>query len=266
MHPLLNIAVRAAHRAGDLLLRYVDRADELDVTVKGHNDFVSEVDRAAENIIVEVLRKAYPDHAILAEEGGAQGGNEYEWLIDPLDGTTNFLHGHPQFCVSIGLRHKGRIEQGVVYDPMRQETFTATRGAGAYLNDRRMRVSRRKGLKGALLGTGFPVRTVAHLDLYLESFRALFADTAGIRRAGAAALDLAYVACGRLDGFWEFTLQPWDIAAGSLLIEEAGGVVTDLDGGLEFMERGHVVAGSPKVIREMLRELQGYAQRMRAGS
>jgi myo-inositol-1(or 4)-monophosphatase len=266
MHPMLNMAVRAAHRAGDLILRYLDRVGDLDVQTKGHNDFVSEVDRAAEATVIEVLRRAYPDHAFLGEEGGElSGGNDdYQWLIDPLDGTTNFLHGHPQFAVSIALRVKGRIEQGVIYDPTRQETFTASRGSGAFLNDRRLRVGRRTSLKGALVGTGFPVRQPAHLDLYLETFRAMSLETAGVRRAGAAALDLAYMAAGRLDGFWEFVLQPWDIAAGALLIEEAGGIVTDMDGGTAHMEKGHVVAGNPKVIREMLKQLRGYAQRLEA--
>ncbi|HAZ60301.1 MAG TPA: inositol monophosphatase [Gammaproteobacteria bacterium] len=266
MHPMLNMAVRAAHRAGDLILRYLDRVGDLDVQSKGHNDFVSEVDRAAEATIIEVLRRAYPDHVFIGEEGGEQAGEneDYQWLIDPLDGTTNFLHGHPQFAVSIALRVKGRLEQGVVYDPARQETFTASRGAGAYLNDRRLRVSRRTGLKGALIGTGFPVRQPAHLDLYLETFRAIMLETAGVRRAGAAALDLAWVAAGRMDGFWEFVLQPWDIAAGALLIEEAGGIVTDLDGGTAHMERGHVVAGNPKVIRELLKLLRGTATRLDA--
>ncbi len=198
MHPMLNIAVRAARSAGNVISRSMVRLDSISVQVKERNDFVTEVDRDAENVIIGILRKAYPDHAILAEESGQTSGDDFQWIIDPLDGTTNFLHGFPQFAVSIALRHKGRLEQAVVYDPLSQELFTATRGDGAMLNDRRIRVSNRTGLEGALLGTGFPFKAQHHLDTYLDMFRALFPQSAGIRRAGAAALDLAYVAAGRL--------------------------------------------------------------------
>jgi len=224
MHPMLNIAVRAARSAGNVIIRNIDRLDSIAVQTKDRNDFVSEVDRQAEQEIIGVLRKAYPDHAILAEESGEQAGNDYQWIIDPLDGTTNFLHGFPQYAVSIALRHKGRLEQGVVYDPVRQELFTATRGGGAMLNERRIRVSSRRTLEGALLGTGFPFKSQQHLESYLQMFRVLFPQTAGIRRAGSAALDLAYVAAGRFDGFWEIGLSVWDMAAGVLLIQEAGGL------------------------------------------
>jgi myo-inositol-1(or 4)-monophosphatase len=220
---MLNIAIGAARSAGNVIVRNLERVDRLTIGTKQRNDFVTEVDRLAEHEIIRVIHRAYPDHAILAEESGAQGDNEYEWVIDPLDGTTNFLHGFPQFAVSIALRHRGRLDQAVVYDPLRQELFTASRGSGATLNDRRIRVSRANGLTGSLLGTGFPFRQQQHLDAYLEMFRVLFPDAAGIRRAGAAALDLAYVAAGRLDGFWEIGLSPWDIAAGALLVLEAGG-------------------------------------------
>ncbi len=256
MHPLLNIAVRAARNAGTIISRSVERIDSLTIDTKAQNDFVTEVDRLAEQEIIQTIRKSYPDHAILAEESGQQPGDEYEWIIDPLDGTTNFLHGFPQFAVSIAVRHRGRLEHAVVYDPMRQELFTASRGAGAQLDDRRIRVSRRKGLEGALIGTGFPFKQQQHLDVYMETFKALFPMTAGIRRPGAAALDLAYVAAGRLDGFWEIGLQPWDMAAGTLLIQEAGGLVGDFSGNNRFLETGNLVAGNVKVFRTILQTIQ----------
>jgi len=222
MNPTLNIAVRAARSAGNVIIRNLGKLDTLAIHTKDRNDFVTEVDRQAEQQIIYTLRKAFPDHGILAEESGTQGNDEYQWIIDPLDGTTNFLHGFPQFAVSIAMRHKGRMEHGVIYDPLRQELFTASRGAGAMLNDQRIRVTKRKSLEGSLLGTGFPFKSQQHLDAYLDMFRALFPQTAGIRRAGSAALDLAYVASGRLDGFWEIGLSIWDMAAGVLLIQEAG--------------------------------------------
>jgi len=256
MHPMLNIAVRAARSAGDIIARSVERLDTLTVEVKAQNDFVSEVDRRAEQEIIYVIKKAYPDHSFLAEESGENGDSEYQWVIDPLDGTTNFLHGFPQFAVSIALRHKGRLEHAVVYDPMRQELFTASRGGGAQLDGRRIRVSQRRGLEGALLGTGFPFKQQQHLDAYLNTFKALFPMTAGIRRPGSAALDLAYVAAGRLDGFWEIGLSPWDMAAGILLVREAGGLVSDFGGGEQYMETGNVVAAGPKVFKAMLQGIQ----------
>ncbi len=255
MHPMVNIAIRAARRAGDIMMRYVDRAPHLDVDSKGLNDFVSEVDRKCEAAIIETLHKAYPGHGFLAEESGLHGGGDYQWVIDPLDGTTNFLHGFPQFAVSIALRHKGELEQGVIYDPMRQELFTASRGNGAVLNDRRIRVSRQRTLKGALLGTGFPFRESANLDRYLATLRAMMQDTAGVRRAGAASLDLAYVACGRLDGFWEFGLKEWDMAAGALLIIEAGGMVGSIADDGSYLDSGNIVAGNPRVFEEMTKVL-----------
>jgi len=256
MHPLLNIAIGAARAAGSLIVRYLDRVDTLDVATKHKNEFVSQVDREAEAIIIADIRKAYPHHAILAEESGATGDSEYRWIIDPLDGTTNFLHAFPQFCVSIAVEHRGRLEQGVVFDPLRQELFTASRGAGARLNDRRIRVSRQNALEGSLLGTGFPFRGAYDLDTYLQTMRALVPKCAGIRRPGAAALDLAYVAAGRLDGFWEFGLEPWDMAAGVLLIREAGGLVTDTDGDEHYMDSGNIITGTPKVLRELVRVIK----------
>lgn len=254
MHPMLNMGIRAVRSAGDFIVQCMDRMQSYTITEKSRNDFVSGVDRHAEQIIIDVLSKAYPDHAILAEESGAQGDSEYRWIIDPLDGTTNYLHGFPQFAISVALEHKGVLDQGIVYDPLRQELFTASRGEGAYLDDRRIRVSRRNTLDGALIGTGFPFRSLNRLDTYLEIFRRLTAVTAGIRRPGAASLDLAYVAAGRLDGFWEYGLEQWDIAAGALLIREAGGYISDMDSGTPKLESGSVVAGNP-AIHDLLVEI-----------
>ena len=256
MQPMLNIAVRAARAAGTVIVRHADRLDSLTVNVKQRNDFVSEVDQMAEDEIIKIIRKAFPSHGILAEESGAHDGDDYQWVIDPLDGTTNFLHGFPQFGVSIAVKHKGRLEHGVVYDPLRQELFTASRGDGAHLNDRRMRVSKQKSLEGALLGTGFPFKILEHIDPYLGMLKDLFSGTAGIRRAGAACLDLAYVASGRIDGFWEIGLQEWDMAAGVLLIQEAGGLVGDFNGGHNHLKNGNLVAGNPKVFKAILKAIQ----------
>ncbi len=253
MHPMLNIAVRAARAAGNVILRHSTRVDSLTIASKARNDFVSEVDRLAEQEILRVLRKAYPDHGVLAEESGAHGAQEeFLWIIDPLDGTTNFLHGFPQFAVSIALRRKDRLEQAVVFDPLRNELYTASRGSGALLNDRRLRIKRKAGLEGALLGTGFPFKDRTHLERYLRMFRELLPASAGVRRAGSAALDLAFVAAGRLDGFWEIGLKPWDMAAGVLLVEEAGGMVSDFRGGREHLDTGNLVAGSARVHAEIL--------------
>jgi myo-inositol-1(or 4)-monophosphatase len=247
MQPMLNIAVRAARSAGDLILRSADNVGRLHIDQKGKNDYASEVDRMAEREIINIIKAAYPEHAILAEESGEHKGNDFVWVIDPLDGTTNFLHGFPQYAVSIALKHKGKLEVGVVYDPLRDELFTAKRGGGAMLNNRRLRVTNQTSLKGALIGTGFPFKTDKHLDAYLGMFRALTTDCAGIRRAGAAALDLAYVAAGRLDGFWEIGVMEWDVAAGILLITEAGGVITDFSFNDNYLVSGNVIAGSPKM-------------------
>ncbi len=252
---MLNIAVKAARRAGSIINRASLNLDILTVRHKTFNDLVSEVDRAAEQAIIEVLKDAYPEHAILAEESGSQGDSEYLWIIDPLDGTTNFLHGFPQYAVSIALMHKRVLTQAVVYDPGRNELFTATRGHGAYLNDRRLRVSKRIRLTGALIGTGFPFRELKHLDAYMDMFRDIVKNTAGVRRAGAASLDLAYVAAGRLDGFWEIGLSPWDIAAGNLLIQEAGGLIGDFEGNDGYLESGNVVGGNPKIFVQLIKIL-----------
>ena len=247
MQPLLTIAVRAARRAGDLIVKSLPRLASIQVASKGRNDFVTDIDRLAEQEIVTTIRRAYPDHGFLAEESGRSGQGEFVWIIDPLDGTTNFVHGFPTFAVSIALEHRGRLEQAVVYDPMRQELFTASRGTGALLDGRRIRVSNLRGLEGALIGTGFPYRENARwLDSYLEMLRVVMSAAAGIRRPGSAALDLSYVAAGRLDGFWEIGLNPWDTAAGSLLIIEAGGLIGTLTGA-EYKQGGNIIAGSPKV-------------------
>lgn len=256
MHPMLNIAVRAARNAGNIIVRAMEHVDRLNITEKSENDFVTEVDKAAEQEIIRTLKNAYPGHAIMAEESGTQGDSEFQWIIDPLDGTTNYLHGFPQFAVSIALKNKQVLDQAVVYDPLRQELFTASRGRGAHLNNRRIRVTSRRSLEGALLGTGFPFKQQEDLDTYLATFKALFPMTSGIRRAGSAALDLAYVAAGRLDGFWELGLNPWDMAAGALLIEEAGGFISDFAGGKNFMQSGNVIAANPKVHKAMLEKIQ----------
>ena len=256
MHPMLNIAVKAARAAGNIIARHVGRIDTLSVRTKDRNDFVSEVDQMAEQEIIRVIRRAYPQHAVLAEESGAHGDDDYVWVIDPLDGTTNFLYGFPQFAVSIALKYRDRLEQAVIFDPVKNELFTASRGSGAMLNNRRIRVTQRPGLEGALLGTGIPFRSHQDLDYYLNTMRALLPGTAGVRRAGSAALDLAYVAAGRLDGFWELDLHEWDMAAGVLLIQEAGGMVTEPDGGAGYLRSGNVVAGAPKVHKAMLDALR----------
>jgi len=258
MHPMVNIAVRAARSAGNLIVRQLERVDPQSISKKSHNDFVSEVDHMAEQEIISILRKAYPGHAILGEESGRHKGNEFEWVIDPLDGTTNYLRGLPHFAVSIALRKQGVIEHGVIYDPLRQELFTASRGAGATLNDRRIRVTGLRTINGALLGTGFPFKQHHHLPAYMEMFQALFTEATDIRRAGSAALDLAYVAAGRLDGFWEIGLQPWDMAAGTLMILEAGGIVTDFSGGQDYLESGNVVCANPRLQAAILSTIKPF--------
>jgi myo-inositol-1(or 4)-monophosphatase len=255
---MINIAVRAARSAGRILMRYYEHTDSLQVDQKSRNDFVSEVDRQAEQVIIHELRSKYPSHAILGEETGSHRGDDFEWVIDPLDGTTNYLHGVPQFSVSIALKHKGQLEHGLVYDPLRDEMYTASRGGGTRLNDRRLRVTQRIGLEGALLGTGFPFRDQRFMPEYLRMLEALIKDTAGIRRPGSAALDFAYVAAGRNDGFWELGLSQWDFAAGALLVREAGGVVSDIAGGERFLETGNVIAGGFKVHGAMLKTIKPF--------
>jgi myo-inositol-1(or 4)-monophosphatase len=257
MHPILNIAVRAARRAGSIINRAALEGGELNVRSKQAHDFVTQIDQAAEQAIIETVRKAYPDHGFLAEESGATAAEaEVVWIIDPLDGTTNFIHGFPQYCVSIAVRSRGALAHAVVYDPIRNELFTASKGRGAYLNDRRIRVSKATRLNDALVGTGFPFKELTRLDLYTRQLQTLMKTCAGVRRAGAAALDLAYVACGRLDAFWELGLSPWDMAAGALLITEAGGLVGDLRGEQTYLESGDISAATPKVFPALLEALR----------
>lgn len=257
MHPLLNTAVTAARAAGDFIMRNYNRADQLTVTTKQASDFVSEVDRQAEAIILDRIHTAYPDHAILAEESGEFGSpGGMQWIIDPLDGTTNFLHQFPQFAVSIACRDRTELEVAVVYDPFSQELFTASRGAGTQLDGRRVRVSRTSKLERSLIGTGLPFRKEEKIDKFLPQLREVMLHTAGVRRPGAAALDLAYLAAGRLDGFWELGLKPWDMAAGMLLVKEAGGTVTELNGGKDALETGDILAGNLKIHGELERLLK----------
>jgi myo-inositol-1(or 4)-monophosphatase len=256
MEPLLNIAVSAARQAGSIIIQYMEQVDRLKITDKGHQDYFSEVDIKAEQSIINAIHKVYPSHGIMAEESGFQEGeDECIWIIDPLDGTSNYLHGFPFFSISIALKIKGRIEHGVVYDPLRHECFAASRGRGARLNDRRLRVSKQSQLSAALLGTGVPFKNLALAQRYFPTLEAMMGKCAGVRRTGSAALDMAYVASGRLDGFWEFGLRPWDIAAGSLLIREAGGLISDAHGGDDFIKSGDVVAGTPKVFKALLQTI-----------
>ena len=254
-HPLLNIAVRAARQAGNVIARNIDRFDAFTVSEKAKNDFVTEIDRVAERRIIDTIRRSHPDHAFLAEESGAHGHNDFEWVIDPLDGTANFIRGFPHLAVSIAVRHRGWLEHAVVFDPLRQELFTASRGSGAQLNDRRIRVAMKSNLRSAMLGSGFPFRELDRLDPYLATLKAVISESAQIRRSGSAALDLAYVAAARLDGFWELGLAPWDIAAGVLLVQEAGGIVSEPSGGDDYIQSGNVAAANPRVLRAMLRTI-----------
>lgn len=258
MHePTLNIAIEAARSAGNLIMRAMQRMDTVAITEKRPNDFVTEVDKRAEQEIIHIIHKAFPGASILAEESGHIPGNDYQWIIDPLDGTRNFIHGFPHFAVSIAVTYKNKIEYGVIYDPLRQELFTAARGKGAQMNNRRIRVSPCKQLENGLLGTGFAYR---HRDKDAELppaiMRSLLSITGDIRRTGAATLDLAYVACGRFDGFWEFGLHPWDIAAGILLIKEAGGLICDTDGGEDYLKTGNIVAANPAIIKQLLKSIK----------
>lgn len=261
MHPMLNVAIHAALGAAQIIHRASGDLNRLTVSKKQHNDFVTEVDKASEAAIIEMLRRAYPDHAILAEESGREaGGSDFEWIIDPLDGTTNFIHGFPYYCVSIALAYRGEVVQAVVYDPNANELFTATRGGGAFLNERPIRVGARAELADGLIGTGFPFRKTDDVETYTRLFVEMSGACAGLRRPGACALDLANVAAGRLDGFFEQGVNAWDMAAGSLLITEAGGCVGDYAGGGDFLRLGEIVAGNPAVYAQMLPKLAGYSR------
>ncbi|MEM6573798.1 MAG: inositol monophosphatase family protein [Pseudomonadota bacterium] len=251
--PAINIAIRGARAAARVLIRMLNRSEALSVVEKQRNDFVSEADHAAEKAIIFEIQKAYPDHAVLAEESGYSGPEDAEtvWIIDPLDGTRNYIQGLPHFAISIGIKTRGKLEHALVYDPTREEMFTASRGSGAYLNDHRIRVSNRTSMEGALLATGFPFRAREALDDYMKMFRSVFAIAGDVRRAGSASLDLAYVAAGRVDGFWEIGLKPWDVAAGALLVREAGGLCTDFDGADGFLDSGNIIAGNLKLAGQM---------------
>lgn len=261
--PIVNIAVQAARAAGNTIMRAADRLDTVKVSQKRPNDYVTEVDQIVERDIINIIRKAHPNHSILGEESGETAGNDTQWIIDPIDGTRNFIHGFPHFAVSIAIAHKGIVQHGVIYDPVRQELFTATRGKGAQLNEHRIRVSKHSQLEECLMGTGFPYRhSPEHQAAYVNSLQALIPSCGDIRRAGAATLDLAYVAAGRLDGFWELGLQPWDIAAGALLIKEAGGIVCDPNGGEDFMKSGNIVAGNPKILKLLLKTIRPHLSQL----
>jgi len=258
MHPMLNIAVRAARVAGNIIMRGYENRDDLRLEQKGDNDFVTQIDREAEQAIIHKIQQSYPDHAFLGEETGNTGENaEFTWVIDPLDGTTNFIKGIPHFCVSIALLHKGRLEQSLVFDPVRSELFTAGRGTGAQLNGYRVRATKPKDLGGTVLCTGFPFRDRSQFPAFNEAFCNIFAQAGDIRLTGSAALDLAYVASGRFDGYWERGVKPWDIAAGELLVRESGAIATDFKGNNDPLYSGEIVAGSPKVIQGLVKHLKG---------
>ena len=260
---MLNIAIKAARAAGTIINRAALDVESVRVSKKMENDFVTEVDQASENTIIETLLNAYPDHGILAEESGRTHGNpnaEHVWIIDPLDGTTNFIHGFPFYCVSIALQSRGRLEQAVVFDPTRNDLFTSTRGRGAFLNDRRLRVSKRIRLKECLISTGFPFRDGDDFNAYLSMMSQVMTRTAGLRRPGAAALDLAYVAAGFSDGFFETGLHPWDMAAGALLVTEAGGLVGNFTGEADFLQQRECLAASPKIYGQLVTLLQPYSK------
>ncbi len=261
LHPMLNIAIKAARAAGAIINRASLDLDRLQVNTKAPNDFVTEVDHAAEAAVIDILLGAYPGHGILAEESGSTRGaphSEYVWIIDPLDGTTNFIHGLPTYAVSIALAFRDQVQQAVVYDPARNDLFFASKGRGAFLNDKRLRVSKRTRLTDGLIGTGFPFRKGDDFTRYMKMLETMMQSCAGIRRPGAAALDLCYVAAGWYDGFFETGLKPWDVAAGSLLVTEAGGLVGNFTGDADFLHRGEVVAGAPKIYGQMVTILAPY--------
>jgi myo-inositol-1(or 4)-monophosphatase len=267
LHPMLNIAVKAARKAGSIINRAAIDVERLTITAKGINDFVTEVDQAAEQAVIETVLTAYPGHGILAEESGRLHGakhSEYLWIIDPLDGTTNFIHGLPVYAVSIALAHRGKVEQAVVFDPTRNDLFVASKGRGAFLNDRRLRVSKRTRLAESLIGTGFPFRKGDNFKRYVEMFEQVMEHCAGVRRPGAAALDLCYVAAGWYDGFFETGLSPWDVAAGSLIITEAGGLVGNFTGEADFLYQREAVAGNPKIYAQLVQMLKPYSRAISA--
>lgn len=257
MHPMLNIAVRAARSAGSVIARGFENVDDLEIQQKGSNDFVTKIDKEAEQAIIDKIKQSYPDHMFIGEEGGVVEGNtDFKWVIDPLDGTTNFIKGIPHFCVSIALLYKGRLDQAVIFDPIRGELFTASRGNGAQLNGKRIRASQAKELSNTVLATAFPFKDRNELPAFIENFTEIFNQAGDIRRGGSAALDMAYVAAGRVDGYWEKGVKPWDIAAGELIAREAGALVTDFKGGNDPMNSGEIVAGSARVVQALVKQLK----------
>ena len=258
MHPMLNIAVRAARNAGKVIVRSLEQLDKVEIESKGSNDFVTSVDINAEQVIIETIHKSYPDHTIIAEESGVLTGkdDDYQWIVDPLDGTTNFIKGLPHFAVSIALKVKGKLDQAVVFDPIRGELFTASRGKGAQLNGFRIRVKNHKELSGAILATGFPFKHKQYTNAYMEMFKQLFLKSSDMRRSGSPALDLAYVAAGRVDGYFEIGLKPWNTAAGELLVIEAGGLITDFTGDHGYAKSGNIVAGSSHLLKDILKNIR----------
>ena len=254
MHPMLNIAIRAARKAGNVMIKSYENPTSIKADLKGNNDFVTNIDRVSETTIIEIIKRSYPEHTIISEEAGLMAGSDsdVQWVIDPIDGTTNFIKGIPHFSVSIAARLKGRTEVAVVYNPITNELFSAVRGQGAQLNGYRIRVANAKGLEGSILATGFPFKQKQYSENYFDVLEKLFVPCADFRRTGSGALDLSYVAAGRLDGFFELGLKPWDIAAGELILREAGGIATDFAGGSNYFVSGNLIAGNPKVVKEFL--------------
>lgn len=255
MHPFLNTVFPAVRKASNIMMSAFRDVKTLKISEKGLYNYVTEIDQKSEQIIIETIRKAYPSHGIMAEESGFSEGDEYQWVIDPLDGTKNFVHGFPHFCISIGIKQKQRLEHALIYDPIRDELFTANRGSGARLNDNRIRVSEHQSYQGALVGTAMPTAEKPYFSEYMTGFAKIYGNTSGIRHCGSAALNLAYVAAGRIDGHWEMGLAEWDIAAGALLVKEAGGMVSDFQGGETYLQTGSIVAGAPKVFKGLLQGL-----------
>lgn len=258
MHPFLNTATTAARKAGNIIARAMQDLGALDIQEKGRHDYVTNIDHQAEKVIIDIIQKAYPSHGILAEESGEQSGDEYQWIIDPLDGTKNFVHGLPHCCVSMAVMHKGRIEHGLIYDPFRDDLFTATRGNGARLNNYRIRVSNLPNLRNALVSSTLLPNNPDFFAAQTDLLQSINQDISGVRMMGSAALSLAYVAAGRLDAYWEVNLKPWDMAAGALMVREAGGLVTDMKGSEDFLDNGKIVAGNLKIVRQLLPKLKSF--------
>lgn len=258
MHPFVNTAITAARAAGKIITKGYERLDLIKVSEKNPKDFVTNIDKESERTIIDILHTAYPTHSFLSEEIGNISGDEYQWIIDPLDGTTNFIHGIPHFAISIALKIGAKLEHAIIYDPIKQDLFTATRGEGAQKNSTRIRVSKNQTLKTCLVGTGFPYRAPKYYDKYYEILKTIGKRSVGMRRAGSAALDLAYIASGQLDAFWEFGLGTWDIAAGTLLIREAGGLIVEPNGNEDYLLSGNVVAANPRIVKELLQIIKTF--------